>query len=786
LSAAVNTNGESEHRRVSVGNGCAAGNVGDASGVENGFDHTSIEHERQTRKLFDAAMEAGKLGMWDWTIATGRVIWSPGLEAIHGRPTGSFKGTLDDALCDVHPEDAPALKEVLRAALEDGTEYHTSYRILTPDGQERWIETRGAVLRGADGTPERMAGVCSDITCRKLTEAQLHQSELRYRRLLESLPAALYTCDTEGRITFYNDAAAELWGRKPELGVERWCGSHRVIAPDGREVPLEESPIAQTMRSGVAVRGAEIIIERPDGTRRSVLPHPEPLFDASGQVSGVVNMLVDITAVREAAEAVRISEERFRLLADASPTLIWLAGADGRCNWFNRPWLEFRGRSMEQETLERWNDGVHPEDVKNVVQQFEEAFDARQEFQMEYRLRRADGQYRWVLDAGRPLHGLGGTLTGYVGSCVDVTDQVLARQSLEKQQALLEEAVIARTRELQLSNERLRIAERMASLGTLSAGLGHDMGNLLVPVRVRLESLSQANLPPEVQEDVEAIRSATTYLQRLASGLRMLAVDPASSAQGEVTELAPWWEEVSPLLRNVVPRGVTIESNLATSAVCLAVPRATMTQMVFNMVQNAGDALRARGTGEVSVTATESTPGMVNFQIRDNGQGMSPEVRARCMEPFFTTRTRSLSTGLGLSLVYSLVEKAGGSIAIESTEGVGTTIELQLPSASAAVRAANPGSGKKALVRVRDPRMKAFVCAELKAMAFEVVLPEAEEQGAQLVVCDEESGATVAEASAGSEQAGPVCETVVLSRKLGIVAIREALGKAGRVVADAK
>ncbi len=783
MATAADIHDESEHQRASVRDLRARGQAGGGKSVVDAADLASSE--QQTRKLFDATMEAGKLGMWDWTVKTGRVEWSPALEAIHGREPGSFKGTIEDALCDVHPDDEPALREVLRSALEDGAEYHTTYRILTPDGEERWIETRGAVLRGADGMPERMAGVCSDITRRKLTEEQLYQSELRYRRLLQTLPAALYTCDTEGRITLYNDAAAELWGRKPELGVERWSGAHRVIAPDGREVPVEESPIALTMRDGVAVRGAELIIERPDGTRRSVLPHPEPLFDASGRVSGVVNMLVDITAVREAAEAVRNSEERFRHLADASPTLIWLAGVDKRCNWLNKPWLHFRGRSMEQETLDRWSDGVHPDDVGEVVGRFEQAFDARQEFQMEYRLRRADGQYRWVLDAGRPLHGPGGTFTGYVGSCVDVTDQVLARQSLEKQQALLEDAVIARTRELQLSNERLRIAERMASLGTLSAGLGHDMGNLLVPVRVRLESLSQANLPPAVQEDVEAIRSAAVYLQRLASGLRMLAVDPAAAAPGEVTDLAPWWEEVAPLLRNVVPRGVTIESNLGASSIRLAVPRATLTQMVFNMVQNAGDAMKARGTGEVHVAATESAPGMVTLRIRDDGQGMSPEIRTRCMEPFFTTRTRSLSTGLGLSLVYSLVEKVGGSIYIDSTEGVGTTFELQLPSASEGMRTANPGKGKKAVVRIQDPRMKAFVCAELKAMDFEAVVAGGDEHGAHLVVCDEESAEAHADDPTSGGDLRRARTKVVLSRKQGIASVREALGTAGRVSADA-
>lgn len=117
-------------------------------------------------------------------------------------------------------------------------------------------------------------------------------------RLLEALPAAVYTCDREGRVTFYNHAAADLRGREPELGKDLWCGSWRIYRADGSPCSLEDCPMAVTIREGRAVRGEEIIIERPDGTRRHVLPHPEPIVDASGAVVGAINMLIDLTEAK--------------------------------------------------------------------------------------------------------------------------------------------------------------------------------------------------------------------------------------------------------------------------------------------------------------------------------------------------------------------------------------------------------------------------------------------------------------------------------------------------------
>src|SRR5262249_47305333 len=113
--------------------------------------------------------------------------------------------------------------------------------------------------------------------------------------LLEALPVAVYTTDAEGRITYYNEAAAELWGRRPQIGTSQWCGSCKIYWPDGRSLPHDECPMAVTLKTGQPVRGVEAIAERPDGTRVNFLPYPTPLRDASGRLTGAINLLLDIS-----------------------------------------------------------------------------------------------------------------------------------------------------------------------------------------------------------------------------------------------------------------------------------------------------------------------------------------------------------------------------------------------------------------------------------------------------------------------------------------------------------
>ncbi len=342
----------------------------------------------------------------------------------------------------------------------------------------------------------------------------------------------------------------------------------------------------------------------------------------------------------------------------------------------------------------------------------------------------------------------------------------------------LQHLVEERTRALQETHSRLRLSERMAALGTLAAGLGHDMGNLLLPIRVQLESIEAAGVPEPVRHDVAAIRSGLEYLRKLSSGLRLLSIDPDGAGNEEVTELGPWWSEARTVLQSSLPRGIALRGDVPAGSVRMA--RAAFTQVVFNLVQNAGDAMRERARGAVTVSS-HAGGGFVKITVADNGPGMTDEVRARCMEPFFTTKTREVSTGLGLALVYGLVQQAGGSVELLSQPGRGTTFIITLEEGSLPDPAPFPPDRRPiAIVDVRDVRVRAILTNDLRP-AFSVRQSGAHADAALIVtdnpaVNPSDGAVIVVIADKNDAPAG----TIVLGRGARIDAIREAVRTASR------
>lgn len=288
----------------------------------------------------------------------------------------------------------------------------------------------------------------------------------------------------------------------------------------------------------------------------------------------------------------------------------------------------------------------------------------------------------------------------------------IAEDNLRRHREHLEDLVRERTAELERSNQKLRISERMATIGTLSAGLGHDMANLLLPLRTRLDMMERKLKEADIDEthlieDITSIRKSTEYLQKLSKGLRLLALNPDDlRASSETADLYEWWKDVEPLFRNILPRSVLLKSAFAEGLPPLAIPKHRLTQAVFNLVQNAGDVLRSQPLGTVTVTAKTGSNGQIEVLVKDNGPGMSEEVRARCIEPFYTTKHRGVSTGLGLSLVHSIVQASSGELEIDSKLGDGATFIMRLPKS---VQSVNSTEEEVASVMVADNRLASYI-----------------------------------------------------------------------------
>lgn len=450
-------------------------------------------------------------------------------------------------------------------------------------------------------------------------------------------------------------------------------------------------------------------------------------FMGVGSVTALA--LAAIMAERKRAEAeVRRERDRMNLAFSAGHMGAWEWNiAEQRVTW--TPQLEqihglapgtFPG------TFEGFASDIHPEDRDRVLQTIQRTIKERTDYHMEYRIVRPDGATAWLEARGKLFLSHQGDPVRMAGVCADVTQRKLAELELARHREGLAELVSERTRQLEESHERLRLTERMAALGTLSAGLGHDIGNLLLPMRLRLDAMEARGISPDVCEDMQAIRHCADYLQKLANGLRLFALDPDDPrAAMQTTNLDEWWVDVHPFMRNAIPRQAKLDCK-APRGLAVRIARANLTQAIFNLVQNAGDAVHRDGTGAIQVWAEASGPDHVRIGVTDNGAGMPEDVRRRCLEPFFTTKTRGISTGLGLALVHGIVQKAGGTIEVQSDIGRGTTFVLTLPAAPRAesqqISAARPGA--RAVVDVRDPRSRAYIDTVLQSLSIDVVPSE--------------------------------------------------------------
>ncbi len=372
------------------------------------------------------ALEAGGMGTWEWDIATNRVAWSPTVKTLHGLAPDTFPSTFDDILADVHPDDRDRFRATVARTLEEG-QHRIEYRLLRSGGEVRWVEGRGKVFRDEAGRPRRVVGVFLDITERLRARAILEEAELRFRQLAENVTDVFWISDpVSGRIVYISPAYEDIWGRSCAALHANYESFLDVIHEEDRD---RVRAAVGRQASGEAT-AEEYRIVRPDGAIRWVWDRGFPIRDAAGRVYRVAGIAEDITGRKAAEQQIRESEQRFRVMADSAPVLLWVADTSGACTFFNRPWLEFTGRAADQEVGDGWVEGVHPDDRKACLGARRAALHDRRPFRAEYRLRHADGAHRWILDTSVPRFTPDGTFAGLTGSCVDITDRKKAEDAL--------------------------------------------------------------------------------------------------------------------------------------------------------------------------------------------------------------------------------------------------------------------------------------------------------------------------------------------------------------------
>jgi len=259
-------------------------------------------------------------------------------------------------------------------------------------------------------------------------------------------------------------------------------------------------------------------------------------------------------------------------------------------------------------------------------------------------------------------------------------------------------------------NEReLQNLQRLAMVGTLASGLGHDLRNVVMPVLLRLDVLAASpSIPDSARGDLSAIRQSVLHLQRLAGGLRLLSSDSRERSEVQFTRIGPWWEEVCPLVVDALAANTLLKQDVSSALPDVAVPPSALAQVMMNLAMNARGAMDEHERPVLHVHGRRDGDEVL-IAVSDNGIGMDAETRERCFDPFFTTRPRELSTGLGLSTARALLKSHGGELAIASTkEDHGSTFVMHLPLHRAPPASARQGD-RTVRFLVRDLRQLAVL-----------------------------------------------------------------------------
>ncbi|MBE9164147.1 PAS domain S-box protein [Tychonema sp. LEGE 06208] len=565
--------------------------------------------------------------------------------------------------------------------------------------------------------------IARDISDRFQAEQALQVSQARFAGIVEIADDAIISVDADQKIILFNQGAERIFGWTAAEAIGQSLNlllPEAFVAPHSHLVSNFGDGVKQARNMG---NRKEIFARRRDGTQ-----FPAEASISKLEVAGEIiftAILRDVTASRQAEEFVRLSEERYRSLAMATAQMVWTTNASGI---FDRPqpdWMAYTGISLEEK--DNSIEAVHPEDRDRTRQAWKRAIETKSLYEVEHRLRAADGSYRHFWVRGVPLLAADGSIREWVGTHTDISDRVQVLEALKQsegqyrsQAAELEKAV----RELHQAQTQLIQTEKISSLGQLVAGVAHEInnpinfiyGNITHASQYATDLLSLLNLyqekyPNPVPEIVEAaedieidflMEDFTKILESMKVGadrIRDLVVSLRNfsrldESQMKLVDIHEGIESTLLILQhrikaNVVRPAIEIikEYGNFPPVECYV---GQLNQVFMNLLGNALDALEEYNSSHSSKEiyshhnririSTSANSDTVTIRIADNGMGINQEVIHKLFDPFFTTKPVGKGTGLGLSISYQIiVEKHRGKLQCISAPGEGAEFVIEIP-----------------------------------------------------------------------------------------------------------
>lgn len=673
---------------------------------KNNKDMSGDQHTLSTAyQNLRVAGRAAKLGGWYIDLDEFKVHWSSETAAIHGRPE-TFSPALDEAIGYYAPEYRDRINRVVRRCLNQGTSFDETLELLRSDGQRVWVRAMGEAARDHNGKIKRIHGAFQDISELMAAREESKALSERLMQTLEHISDAFLIIDHNWQFGFLNTQAENLLQRKREdlAGKNIWTEFPEAV---GTSFQVHMEAAAREQRS------ASFIDLYPPPLSHwfevNVYPTPE----------GLAVYFRNADKRIEQEEALRLSEERFRLIANATNEVIWDWDAVQQKLWLNDGMLSMYGYPDERfnSGTSLWTEVIHKEDRELVQTSIMNALNSpsTHNWQLEYRFIHANGEPRFVVNSGYIIRDKDGKALRMVGSMLDVTE----------------------SREM---SERLRQSQKMEAVGQLTGGVAHDFNNLLTVILGNAELLSE-KLTDQQQLRLLAEMTATAAERGAELTSRLLAFARRQPLEPKQVNLNKLIRGMDNLLRRTLQENIDIETVYAGGLWLSEVDPGQLEGALLNLAINARDAMPNGGKLTIETANTqlddnyanqhdEVKPGQyVLISVSDSGCGMPESVLHRAFEPFFTTKQIGKGSGLGLSMVYGFAKQSGGHIKIYSEINEGTTIKLYLPRTTNSVDEVYEGhevpvtqtGTEKVLLVEDDPLVQQHVSDQLKSLGYKVI-----------------------------------------------------------------
>ncbi len=673
-----------------------------------------------SERFLRQTQEIARIGGWKVNPHTDYLEWTEGVYQIIGVPPGRRLG-LAEALAFYLPKYIPVLRERLVRTLETGEPFVEECEVMTVSGEHLWAEVRG-LAHVVEGRNAFVVGTFQDITARKRAEAAITESEAKYRALIENTRDLIYRMSSDGLLTFASPSWTVLLGHD----IEGVVGSHvhDYVHPD--DMPTWRRYLRDVLTRKQELPGIEYRARHADGSWRWHTSTCTPLSDEAGRITEFVGVAHDITERKHAELALAESERQYRLLIENTHEIIYRLSPDYVFTFVSPSWADLLGHRAESVVGVRVRELLHPDDLDPCREKIVRVIEAGERFDnIEYRVRHADGTWRWHTSNIVPLRSGSGKVTGFVGIARDITQR---RQADEERQKL---------------EHQIQQTQKLESLGVLAGGIAHDFNNILMAVLGHADLALDA-LPP-LSPAIGNIEQISTAARR-AAGLchQMLAYAGKATYKLEQVDLSILVGEMAHLLRTSVSKKAVLNLHLDEGLPRVKADASQMRQVAMNLLLNAAEAI-GDGHGRITVSVglqqcsedtlrgmplrEELPPGhYVYLEVVDSGCGMDAATLDRIFEPFYSTKFRG--RGLGLAAVLGIVRAHGGGLAVESEPGKGSTFTVLLPALNAEGAAARgeappaePDTQRTGTVLLADDEdtVRSVTAAMLERIGFRVL-----------------------------------------------------------------